>query len=48
MHDRFLERMEDKLRKLQGGAESGRLKEEAVAHQRQGLIQERDWRAGGA
>jgi len=48
MHQRFLERMEDKLKKLQASAESGRLKEEAVAHQRLGRLKERYWRAGGA
>ncbi len=31
MHDRFVERMEAGLMKLQGSAESGRLKAEAVA-----------------
>ena len=48
MHQRFLERMEDKLKKLQAGAESGRLKDEAVAHQRLGRLKERYWRAGSA
>ncbi|MEK7731543.1 MAG: IS1634 family transposase, partial [Planctomycetota bacterium] len=48
MHDRFLERMENQLLKLQAGAQSGRLKDEAVAHQRLGRIKERYWRAGGA
>ncbi len=48
MHQRFLERMEEKLKKLQASAESGRLKEEAVAHQRLGRLKERYWRAGGA
>jgi transposase len=48
MHQRFLERMEDKLRKLQVAAESGRLRDVAVAHQRLGRLKERYWRAAGA
>jgi transposase len=45
MHDRFVERMEKQLHKLQAGAECGRLKDEAVAHQRWGRLKERYWRA---
>jgi transposase len=48
MHDRFLERMETGLTKLQAAAESGRLKDSAVAHQRLGRLKERYWRAGSA
>ena len=48
MHDRFLERMETGLTKLQGAAESGRLKDSAVAHQRLGRLKERYWRAASA
>ena len=48
MHERFVERMEKQLQKLQAGAESGRLKEEAVAHQPLGRIKQRYWRASGA
>jgi transposase len=48
MHDRFLERMETGLTKLQAGAESGRLKDSAVAHQRLGRFKERYWRAASA
>ena len=48
MHDRFVDRMEKQLQKLQAGADSGRLKDEAVAHQRLGRLKERYWRAGGA
>ncbi len=48
MHDRFLERMETGLTKLQAAAESGRLKESAVAHQRLGRLKERYWRAASA
>ncbi|TFG40874.1 MAG: IS1634 family transposase [Syntrophobacterales bacterium] len=48
MHDRFLQRMEDGLGRLQRSAESGRLKDSAVAHQRLGRLKERYWRASGA
>jgi len=48
MHDRFLERMEAGLTKLQAAAESGRLKDSAVAHQRLGRLKERYWRAASA
>ena len=48
MHERFVERMENQLKKLQVGAECGRLKEEAVAHQRWGRLKERYWRAAAA
>ena len=45
MHQRFLERMEAGLKKLQAAAESGRLHSEVVAHRRLGRLQERCWRA---
>jgi hypothetical protein len=48
MHQRFLERMEAQLEKLQAAAERGRLREVAVAHQRLGRLKERYWRAAGA
>jgi len=48
MHERFVERMEKQLQKLQASAESGRLQDEAVAHQRLGRLKERYWRAGAA
>lgn len=48
MHDRFLERMEAGLLKLQASAESGRLKDEATAHQRLGRLKERYWRSASA
>lgn len=48
MHDRFLERMEAGLAKLRASAECGRLKDEAVAHQRLGRLKERYWRAATA
>jgi transposase len=48
MHDRFFERMEAGLTKLQASAEGGRLKDEATAHQRLGRLKERYWRAASA
>lgn len=48
MHERFLERMEAQLRRLQASAESGRLRDVAVAHQRLGRLKERYWRAARA
>jgi transposase len=48
MHQRFIERLEAQLQKLQAAAESGRLREAAVAHQRLGRLKERYWRAAGA
>jgi transposase len=48
MHQRFLDRMEEALMKMQASIESGRLKDEAVAQRRLGRLQERYWRAAGA
>jgi transposase len=48
MHERFLDRMEERLRKLAASAASGRLKDAGEAHQRLGRLRERYWRAGGA
>ena len=48
MHQRFLDRMEEALTKMQASIESGRLKDEAVAQRRLGRLQERYWRAAGA
>ena len=48
MHRRFLDRMEDGLRRLQAAAASGRLKDEAVANRRLGRLQAQNWRAAGA
>ncbi len=48
MHGRFVERMEKQLNKLQASAESGRLKEETVAHQRLGRLKQCYWRAARA
>jgi transposase len=48
MHDRFLQRLEEALRKMQASAASGRLKDEAVANRRLGRLQSQYWRAAGA
>jgi transposase len=48
MHERFLVRMEAALQRMQASAESGRLKDESVAHQRLGRLKERYWRAASA
>jgi transposase len=48
MHQRFLERLETGLRKLQAGAASGRLRDEAVANRRLGRLLEKNWRAARA
>lgn len=48
MHERFFERFEAGLQRLQRSAESGRLKDAATAHQRLGRLKERYWRAAGA
>jgi transposase len=48
MHDRFLERLEAGLTKMQASAASGRLKDEAVANRRLGRLMAQYWRAAGA
>ena len=48
MHDRFIERLEEALRKMQASAVSGRLKDEAVANRRLGRLCGQYWRAAGA
>lgn len=48
MHQRFLQRLESQLHKLQTSAECGRLRDPAIAHQRLGRLKERYWRAAGA
>lgn len=48
MHERFLSRLEEALRKLQSSAASGRLKDEAVANRRLGRLMGQYWRAAGA
>jgi len=48
MHERFLGRMEEGLKKLAASAAGGRLKDAGEAHQRLGRLRERYWRASGA
>jgi transposase len=48
MHERFIGRLEEALRKMQASAESGRLKDEAVANRRLGRLLGQYWRAAGA
>jgi transposase len=48
MHQRFVERLEGALKKMQSAAESGRLKDEGVANRRLGRLQGQYWRAAGA
>ena len=48
IHDRFLQRMEDGLQKLQAAMESGRLHDEATAHRRLGRLQGKNSRAAKA
>jgi len=48
MHQRFIERLQESLRKMQASAESGRLKDEAVANRRLGRLFGQYWRAAGA
>jgi transposase len=48
MHERFIERFEAGLMKLQAAAERGVLRDAAVANQRLGRLKERCWRAAGA
>jgi transposase len=45
MHEKFSERLEAGLKRLQRAAESGRLKEERVAGERLGRLKEKNWRA---
>jgi len=48
MHARAGERFAAGLRKLQTSAQSGRLKDERLAHERVGRLRERYWRSSGA
>lgn len=48
MHERFIERMEKSLAKMQTAAQSGRIKTIAQAHERLGRIRQQNWRASGA
>jgi transposase len=48
MHEKFKLRMEEGLKKMQAAAESGRLKDEALAGERLGRLKQRNWRASHA
>jgi hypothetical protein len=48
MHEKFTERLETGLKKMQAAAETGRLKEEASAGQRLGRLKQQNWRASHA
>jgi transposase len=48
MHDRFLVRLEERLRKLETAMASGHLRDEGVANRRLGRLLEKNWRASGA
>jgi transposase len=48
MHEKFTERLEAGLKKMQAAAETGRLKEEVVAGQRLGRLKQQNWRASHA
>ena len=48
MHEKFTKRLEAGLKKLQAAADSGRLKEEGVAHERLGRLKQQNWRASHA
>jgi transposase len=48
MHERFLVRLEEGLRKLEAAMASGQLRDEGVANRRLGRLLEKNWRASGA
>jgi transposase len=48
MHEKFTERMEEGLKKMQAAAAAGRLHEEAKAGERLGRLKEKNWRAAQA
>jgi hypothetical protein len=48
MHQRFMDRMEEHLKRLAASAQSGRLRDAGVAHERLGRLRERYWRGAGA
>jgi transposase len=48
MHDKFITRMEEGLKKMQAAAEAGRLKDEAAAGQRLGRLKQQNSRASQA
>lgn len=48
MHQRFFTRLETGLEKLKAAAQSGRLKDEAIANRRLGRLMQQNWRAAAA
>ena len=48
MHERFLERLENGLRKLDSAINTGHLRDEGLANRRLGRLLENNWRAAGA
>jgi hypothetical protein len=48
MHQRFLERLETGLRKLESAISTGHLQDEGLANRRLGRLLEQNWRASGA
>jgi transposase len=48
MHQRFLDRLQTGLQKLQAAASSGRLRDPAIANRRLGRLLEKNWRAAKA
>jgi transposase len=48
MHEKFSERLEAGLKRMQTAAESGRLKDEAAAGERLGRLKQQNWRASQA
>ena len=48
MHEKFTERLEAGLKKMQAAAEAGRLKDEFAAGQRLGRLKQQNWRASHA
>ena len=48
MHERFLDRLENGLRKLESAMNTGHLRDEGVANRRLGRLLEKNWRAAGA
>lgn len=48
MHEKFTERLEAGLKKMQAAAEKGRLKDEVMAGQRLGRLKQQNWRASQA
>jgi transposase len=48
MHRRFVERFEAALMRMQAQADSGRLKDPALANRRLGRLAQQNWRASGA